>query len=65
MTRIVLLALLLGALLTGAASKDGGFMKAIWDSAGAEGDPFGSPPVQPTIDAGCEWDPDGRCHPGS
>jgi hypothetical protein len=65
MTRIVLLALLLGALLTGAASTNGGIVAAIWDAAGCELDPNGSPPPQPTIDAGCEWDPDGRCLPGS
>lgn len=65
MNRIVLLALLLGALLTGAASRDGGIAAAIWDAAGCEWDPNGAPPPQPTIDAGCEWDPNGRCLPGS
>ena len=66
MNRIVLLALLLGALLTGAASRDGGIAAAIWDAAGCEGDPFGGPAPEPDIDAGCELDPNGRpCQPGS
>lgn len=66
MTRIVLLALLLGALLTGAASREGGISSAIWDAAGCELDPDGSTAPQPTIDAGCELDPNGRpCNQGS
>lgn len=66
MNRIVLLVLLLGALLTGAAFRDGGeFSSAIWEAAECELD--GCPePQQPTIDAGCDLDPDGRpCRPGS
>lgn len=64
MNRIVLLALLLGALLIGTAARDGGIPSAIWNAAGCELDPDGCP--EPTTDAGCEWDPDGRpCRPGS
>jgi hypothetical protein len=67
MNRIVLFALLLAALLTGAAFRDGGIPSAIWDAVGCEGDPNGCPePQQPTTDAGCELDPFGHpCRPGS
>lgn len=50
MTRIVLFALFLGALLTGIAFQEGELPTT----------------PDPTTDAGCEWDPDGRpCQPGS
>ena len=67
MNRMVLLALLLGALLIGVASREGGIPSAVWEAAGCELDPDGCPePQQPTTDAGCEWDPNGNpCRPGS
>lgn len=66
MNRIVLLALLLGALLTGAASREGGIPSVIWEAAGCDGDPNGCPEPQPTLDAGCEADPNGNpCRPAS
>jgi hypothetical protein len=64
MSRILLWALLLTALLTGVASK-GVPLSALWDAAGCEADPFGCSAPQPKTDAGCEMDPDGRCRPGS
>lgn len=66
MNRIVLLALLLGALLIGAAAREGGISSVVWEAAGCEWDPNGCPEPQPTTDAGCEADPNGRpCRPGS